>query len=448
MTIDRRLARQLAPFGAAAVLGFALTPVQNDVDWATYAAAVALAIGLPAVTIFVPAARLPRHMRIVPALVFLAAVALLRDAGGGAVAGAGALALLPVFWLALHGNRAELVAIIASVCAFLVAPALFGSGTRYPVGDYWRIVVVFAAAAAIVGITVQNLVARVRDHAATLAVRERDLEAMADLSRSLSGAPDARDRICVAACDLSGAQFAVLLETRTDGTLLCTAAAGLGPCSVTEPGATLVEPVRRGPESIGVLAVGWRSPPSDERRTTGLVRLLASEAALVIERADLVGRLTAIALTDTLTGLPNRRAWDDRLELAVRDHEPICVAILDLDLFKAFNDQHGHQGGDRLLKEAAAAWRAQLRATDMLARYGGEEFVLLLHDGDTDAARRVVERLRAATPGGQSCSAGIACREAGEDAPALLARADAALYEAKRAGRDRSVTALGVRLGA
>jgi diguanylate cyclase (GGDEF)-like protein len=212
---------------------------------------------------------------------------------------------------------------------------------------------------------------------------------------------------------------------------------------VTEPGATLVEPVRRGHESIGVLAVGWHSRPSDERRTTGLVRLLASEAAFVIERADLVGRLTEIALTDTLTGLPNRRAWDDRLELAVRDHEPICVAILDLDLFKAFNDQHGHQGGDRLLKEAAAAWRAQLRTTDMLARYGGEEFVVLLHGG-TDAARRVVERLRAATPGGQSCSAGIAYREAGEDASALLARADAALYEAKRAGRDRSVMARSV----
>jgi diguanylate cyclase (GGDEF)-like protein len=115
--------------------------------------------------------------------------------------------------------------------------------------------------------------------------------------------------------------------------------------------------------------------------------------------------------------------------------------MLDLDLFKSFNDDHGHQAGDRLLKEAAAAWRAQLRATDMLARYGGEEFVVLLQGPDVEAARRVVDRLRVVTPRGQSCSAGIARREAGEDAAALLARADAALYEAKRAGRNRSAIA-------
>jgi diguanylate cyclase (GGDEF)-like protein len=204
------------------------------------------------------------------------------------------------------------------------------------------------------------------------------------------------------------------------------------------PAAVLFEPLHRGEEAIGVLVVGWRQPPSDVRRTTGLVRLLASEAAFVIERADLLGRLTEIALTDALTGLPNRRAWDKRVGQAIRDAEPVCVAILDLDCFKAFNDDHGHQAGDRLLKETAAAWRAELRPTDTLARYGGEEFVVLLHGEDLQVARRVVDRLRAAMPRGQSCSAGVACRESGEDAAALLGRADEALYEAKRAGRNRS----------
>ena len=79
----------------------------------------------------------------------------------------------------------------------------------------------------------------------------------------------------------------------------------------------------------------------------------------MIERADLLGRLTEFALTDTLTGLPNRRAWDKRLEQAIGDGEPICVAILDLDRFKSYNDDHGHQAGDRLLKEATTAWRAE-----------------------------------------------------------------------------------------
>jgi diguanylate cyclase (GGDEF)-like protein len=482
MGFDRRLAREIAPFGATALLGFGLVPIANRVDWTIYALAAALTVAVACVPVLAPALTLPRSMRIVPSLLFLLAVALLRDAGGGSGAGVGALALLPVFWLALHGTRGELLVMIASVCAFFVTPVVLLGGMEYPLGS-WRTAVVFAAAAAIIGVTVQSLVVRVRDHADALAIRERDLEAMADLSRTLSGATDARERICAAACELSGAQFAVLLEGQSDGTLARTAGAGLSLPAQTftpnrgrpwamaayssraalfvsdpdqhphtdpavfeetgRPAAILFEPVCRGDEPVGVLVVGWRQPPADPRRTTGLVRLLASEAAFVIERAELLGQLTEMALTDMLTGLPNRRAWENRLGQAIRDHEPICVAILDLDLFKSFNDDHGHQAGDRLLKEAAAGWRAQLRTTDMLARYGGEEFVVLLHGHDLDAARRVVDRLRATTPRDQSCSAGIARREADEDAATLVARADQALYEAKRAGRNRSLIASG-----
>jgi diguanylate cyclase (GGDEF)-like protein len=485
MHFDRQLAREIAPFGATAFLGFALVPIRNQVDWTEYALAAALTVAVGGLSILVPWGKLPRALHAAPSLLFLVAVALLRDASGGLLAGVGALALLPVFWLALHGTRAGLLAIIASVFMFFLAPAVLTGGLEYPISS-WRIAVVFASASAIVGVAVQNLVARVRSHAEDLAVRERDLEAMADLSRSLSTSSHARERICAAACDLSGAHFAVLLEAQSDGTLAATAGAGLklpssltfapasGPswamaayCSraalfVSDPGehpttnweafeaaerpaAVLFEPVHRGEEAVGVLAVGWREAPSDSRRATGLIRLLASEAAFVIERADLLGRLTEIALTDALTGLPNRRAWDKYLGQAIRDDDPVCVAILDLDFFKSFNDDHGHQAGDRLLKEAAAAWRAHLRPTDTLARYGGDEFVLLLHGLELEAAQSVVDRLRCATPRGQSCSAGVACRKAGEDAPALLGRADHALYQAKRTGRNRSLNAnLGV----
>jgi diguanylate cyclase (GGDEF)-like protein len=480
MHFDRRLAREIAPFGATTMLAFALVPIGNSVDWVGYGVAAGISLAIFSGAVFVPWPTLPRATRVLPSLLFLVAVALLRDASGGAVAGVGALALVPVFWLALHGSRGQLLVVIAGICVFFIAPAVFSTGPEYPFA-IWRLAAVFAAASAIVGIAVQDLVGRVRSHAAALAIRERDLEAMADLSRSLSGTKDARERICAAACDLSGAHFAVLLEGQSDGTLVWTAGAGLnlptltftpktGPslamaayCSraplfISDPGehphsdltafeaterpaAVLFEPVHRGDETVGVLAVGWRQSPTDPRRATGLIRLLASEAAFVIERADLLGRLTEIALTDVLTGLPNRRAWDRCLEQAIRDAEPVCVAILDLDLFKSFNDHHGHQAGDRLLKEAAAAWRAVLRPTDTLARYGGEEFVVLLHGLDLDAAARVVDRLRGAMPGGQSCSAGIAGREDGEAMTALLGRADAALYEAKRAGRNRSVIA-------
>jgi diguanylate cyclase (GGDEF)-like protein len=480
MAFDHRLAKELAPFGAAAALGFALVPIGNRVDWTLYGFAAALIVATACVGLLVPWRRLPRAVGIAPPLLFLFAVALLRGASGGAVAGVGALALVPVFWVAMHGTRGQLVVLIGTVFAFLLLPGLLTGGPEYPL-SIWRIAVVFAAAAAFVGFAVQNLVARVRSNAKALAVRERDLEAMAGLSRSLSATSDARDHICEAACDLSGAHFAVLLEGDGDGTLAWTAGGGLrlppetftpksGPswavaayCSRAsmffsvdgehpltdipglqapeQPAAIQFEPVHRGDDVIGVLVAGWRETPSDTRRATGLVRLLASEAAFVIERADLLGRLTEIALTDVLTGLPNRRAWDERLEQAIRDAEPVCVAILDFDLFKAYNDDHGHQAGDRLLKEAAAAWRAQLRPSDLLARYGGEEFVVLLHGADIETARRVVDRLRAATPHGQSCSAGVARREDGDVAAGLLARADEALYSAKRAGRNRSLIA-------
>jgi diguanylate cyclase (GGDEF)-like protein len=478
MELNRPLAREIAPFGATALLGFALVPIGNRVDWTAYALAAAVMAVTGCVAVLAPRRRLPRATRVVPPLLFLTALALLRHAGGGVGSGVAALAVVPVFWLALHGGRGELVVAITSVCAFFVAPALLIGGPAYPIGS-WRIALVFAVASAIVGLAVQDLVSRVRSHAEALAVRERDLAAMADLSRSLSGTTDARGRICAAACELSGAQFAVLLEERHDGTLVWTAGAGRslpaltfapksGPswamaafCSRTRlfitdrrdlsridiggaedrPAAILFEPVHRGEEVVGVLVIGWREPPGDPDRTTGLVRLLASEAAFVIERADLLGRLTEIALTDVLTGLPNRRAWDTRLEQAVAEDQSVCVAILDLDFFKSFNDEHGHQAGDRLLKEAAAAWRAELRPTDMLARYGGEEFGVLLHGLDLDAARRVVDRLRAATPREQSCSAGVARRADGETAATLLGRADEALYDAKRAGRNRSVVA-------
>lgn len=479
MELDRRLAREIAPFGAATLLGFALVPIGNQVDWLVYALAAALAIAIACMAVLAPWRRLPRALRIVPSLLFLVAVALLRDASG-VVAGVGALTLVPVFWLALHGSRGQLLILIAGVCAFFLTPAALTGGPDYPL-SIWRIAVVFGAASAIVGFAVQDLVARVRSHADALAVRERDLEAVADLLRSLSLITDARERICVGACDLSGAHFAVLLEGTGDGTLTWTAGAGLSLppltftprsgkswalaayCSRTalyvsdadesphgdipelegteRSAAVLFEPVHHGEEVAGVLVAGWREPPSDERRARGLIRLLASEAAFVIERADLLGQLTEFALTDELTGLPNRRAWDKRLEQAIRDDEPACVAILDLDFFKAYNDDHGHQAGDRLLKEAAAAWRAELRPTDTLARYGGEEFVVLLHEHDLQAARRVVDRLRAATPRGQSCSAGIARRGNGEAAAALLGRADETLYDAKRSGRNRSLIA-------
>jgi diguanylate cyclase (GGDEF)-like protein len=148
------------------------------------------------------------------------------------------------------------------------------------------------------------------------------------------------------------------------------------------------------------------------------------------------------AVTDRLTGVPNRRLWDEMLPRLVaqakRNHKPLSVAIVDFDHFKAYNDTLGHQAGDHLLHAAAMAWARQLREGDLLARYGGEEFAIALHDCRADQALEVVNRVRSATPEGQTCSAGIATLADDEPLHELIARADAALYEAKR-DRNRTV---------
>jgi diguanylate cyclase (GGDEF)-like protein/PAS domain S-box-containing protein len=192
----------------------------------------------------------------------------------------------------------------------------------------------------------------------------------------------------------------------------------------------------------------WRwllwSARSDEHRKYAVAKDITDRKRLEQEHQDLLDRVEALARTDPTTGLPNRRSWEEEVRGAIaraqRQGTSLAVALVDLDRFKLFNDTHGHPAGDALLAEAAGRWRMTLRVTDFIARYGGEEFALLLPDCPADEALVVLERLREATPGNQTASAGIAHWEPSESPESLVARADAALYEAKDAGRDRVVT--------
>ena len=154
---------------------------------------------------------------------------------------------------------------------------------------------------------------------------------------------------------------------------------------------------------------------------------------------------------DGLTGLLNRRTMEETLLSQVqrsrRTREPFTVLMLDLDHFKAINDQHGHAAGDRALKHTAAALKAELREVDAIGRFGGEEFLVLMPGATVETALPVAERLRAALVTDAprlegatlllSASIGIAqWREPEEDTSRLLLRADAALYRAKLRGRD------------
>ena len=150
-------------------------------------------------------------------------------------------------------------------------------------------------------------------------------------------------------------------------------------------------------------------------------------------------QLAALARSDGLTGAPNRRTWDHELGRAFQQAEdtggPLSVALIDLDHFKRYNDEHGHQAGDLLLREAVAAWSDLLRPNELLARYGGEEFGLLLPGSDVDEAVDRLQMMQDLMPRGQRFSAGVAAWEPGTEPGAVVELADRALYDAKHAGR-------------
>ncbi len=167
--------------------------------------------------------------------------------------------------------------------------------------------------------------------------------------------------------------------------------------------------------------------------------------AIAQEREDLIAEVQSLASSDALTGLPNRRAIDEvlprEMARALRANSPLCLAIIDIDHFKAYNDTYGHLAGDAVLKNCAASWDQELRGEDTILRYGGEEFLVVLPECDAPDAAEIVERLRAATPDEQTCSAGLARWRPGESVDDLVGRADKALYAAKESGRDQLISA-------
>ena len=142
---------------------------------------------------------------------------------------------------------------------------------------------------------------------------------------------------------------------------------------------------------------------------------------------------------DHLTGLPNRRAWDEQIlkemARAGRDGRPLAVAMIDMDHFKRYNDEHGHLAGDALLKLSALRWRRSLRPFDSIARYGGEEFILTMPNCPLAEAPHVVDRLLGVLPEEQTASAGVATWDGEESIDQLVGRVDRALYRAKDDGR-------------
>jgi len=206
-------------------------------------------------------------------------------------------------------------------------------------------------------------------------------------------------------------------------------------------------PVQQADERVGVIAV---------------FRDVTRQREGEEEREKLMGELAARAATDALTTLANRRAASDALateiERARRYGRPFAVVLFDIDHFKRINDDFGHEVGDGVLKAFASVLEATARASDIVARWGGEEFIAILHEADAEAALSFAERVRSGLAAAQpfdalvekdtgvarrvTVSGGVAAlRSDGETPEMLVRRADEALYEAKRTGRDRIVSA-------
>lgn len=166
-----------------------------------------------------------------------------------------------------------------------------------------------------------------------------------------------------------------------------------------------------------------------------LTLTLGTQAAAAIVVGSLVTRQRELADTDALTGLGNRRVVDRELARAWvrsrRTQRSVHVAVLDLDGFKAFNDQQGHAAGDLVLRDVAETWRRVIRPTDTLTRTGGDEFLLMLLDCGQVEAEAIVRRMTERIPEDVRCSAGLAHRQVGDTPQTLIERADRALYEAK-----------------
>jgi diguanylate cyclase (GGDEF)-like protein len=200
---------------------------------------------------------------------------------------------------------------------------------------------------------------------------------------------------------------------------------------------------------------GWRWLLTRGRVTerdpaTGRALRMVGTNVDITDRKRMEEALQSVANTDPLTGLANRVALADRIRLAIarsrRNSTAFALLYLDIDRFKQVNDSLGHSAGDKLLVQFAMRLRACVRASDSVARLGGDEFIVLLEDlKDRDAALRIADKILEETRApvridarevAVTTSIGIAYYAGDESGEELLQRADAALYEAKRAGRD------------
>jgi diguanylate cyclase (GGDEF)-like protein len=331
---------------------------------------------------------------------------------------------------------------------------------------------VVAASVVLVGGWRTNALNRVADRRS-----QQDLTGLRRLAQDVASHDDARPAVLERVLEIAQANVAFLIEPTEDGTALALetsttphlkgyripldgrrasgaraaylsgepgfhadlpAARPVNPdiSSATGARSFAFEPVMVDGRAVAVLTVGWREhAPRLGSRERQMVAIAAHEAAVALQRLAAIRRLETAALTDALTGVANRRAFDQclpqEIERARRSGQPLALATMDLNQFKVVNDREGHEAGDHLLRASADAWSEVLRGTDMLARLGGDEFAMLLPGCDSAGVAAVADRLREVLPHASGCGVGTAVWDGEESASSLMARADGSLYEDK-----------------
>lgn len=293
--------------------------------------------------------------------------------------------------------------------------------------------------------------------------RARDLSFLVDLGRTLASTLEL-DELLRALCErgargLGLEELRVYLADEATGDLVLRAALAAGDAEVGErrrPGDPFsgheVAPLVHGEEAGGLLVLRKPGGAPLDTAELRLTESVAAHAALAIANARLHQKMVRLSQSDALTGAHNRRSFFARLEMelerGLRFEHSLAVALVDVDRFRAYNEAYGHAAGDAVLRRVAGILAGAVRKVDTVARYGGEEFAVVLARADRDSALAAAEKLRqavemAALPHGASeagrvtTSVGVAVfPEDGRDLGALVDAADAALYAAKRAGRN------------
>ena len=470
-----------------AALGFACVALATTVlrsdstDRDYLALAVVAAVALVAAAFALPR-RLPASALFLLPLMCDTLVALLRESQGGAQSGYAALLVLPVVWAAFVGGRRSVLLVVAALAATLATPIIVVGAPSYP-STGWRGALLLTLVSAIVGLVTEHGVRTTRRHGDNEAQRARMLDRLVQTQSAIAmsdfGFDDVLHTVVEEALALTNADAAVVELPEGDdlvyravvgsaepfyGLRLPATGSASGYClehlealviadtetderadreACRQVGARsmVVVPLIHAGRPAGVLKVYSAAVGAVGVNEARVLGLLGNVIGTGLARAELFTTMTEHASTDALTGLANRRSWDDQLARAIahaeRTHETLSVAVCDVDGLKELNDRQGHAAGDALLRGIADSWLADARAADLIARIGGDEFAILLPGADEVAAQDVVARLVGVLPPGTSVSFGIAEWDLREDGLDLMTRADLRMYDEKRRRRAR-----------